>query len=146
MLAFVDSNILVYRHDRDEHVKQARAQEVLEVLWRRRCGRVSVQVLHEFYVVSTRKLTKPLERERARAEVRQLETWRPVPLDAAVRERAWSIEDRGLLSWWDALIVAAAGEAGCGVLLTEDLKDGQRFDGVVVVNPFVRDLAAFDLG
>jgi predicted nucleic acid-binding protein len=105
-----------------------------------------VQVLSEFYVVSTRKLATPLAREIARAEVRQLETWGPVALSAPVRERARLLEDRYLLSWWDALIVAAAAQAGCGLLLTEDLHDGQDFDGVTVVNPFTHDLADLDLG
>ena len=146
MLAFVDSNVLIYRHDRDDKARQARAQELLELLWTRRCGRISVQVLSEFYVVTTRKLASPLDRGLARAELRQLETWGPVPLSAPLRERAWSIEDRYGLSWWDALIVSAAAQAGCGLLLTEDLQDGQVLDGVKVVNPFGRELATLDLG
>jgi predicted nucleic acid-binding protein len=145
VLAFVDSSVLVYRHDRDDPAKQARAQELLELLWTRRCGRLSVQVLSDFYVVSTRKLASPLARELARAEARQLEAWGPVALSAPVRERAWLLEERFHLSWWDALIVAAAAETGCGLLLTEDLQDGQVFDGVKVMNPFAHDLAELDL-
>ena len=146
MLAFVDSNVLVYRHVLDEPVKQARSQEILGLLWARRCGRLSVQVLNEFYVVSTRKLATPLSKDTARAEVRLFEAWRPVALSTPVRERAWLIEDRYNLSWWDALIVAAAAQANCGILLTEDLQDGQDFDGITVVNPFAHDPADLDLG
>lgn len=139
-LHFVDSNVLVYRHDRDEREKQAKAQEVMEVLWRGRTGRLSDQVLHEFYVISTKKLATPVHREVARREVRQLQTWRPVPATADLRERAWEIEDRFGLSWWDSLIVAAAQQAGCRYLLSEDLQDGQHVTGLLIVNPFAHDL------
>ena len=145
-LHFVDANVLIYRHDRDSPAKQARASVVLEALWRGRSGRVSVQVLHEFYVVATRKLAVPVSREVARREVRQLHAWAPVALDASVREAAWAVEDRFRLSWWDALIVAAAQVAGCHRLLTEDLQDGQDFDGLVVMNPFTRPLTSLNLG
>lgn len=144
---FVDSNVLVYRHDRDDRTRQARAQELLAALWASRTGRVSDQVLHEFYVVATRKLATPITAKVARNEVRQLMAWAPVTTTLQLREAAWSIEDRFGLSWWDALIVAAACEARCSILLTEDLQDGMDFDGLRVVNPFARDdvLALLDV-
>lgn len=144
-LHFVDSNVLVYRHDADEPVKQAKAQQVLEAVWRRRCGRVSTQVLNEFYVVSTMKLAEPVAAEVSRAEIRQLETWGPVQVTAKIRERAWGIEDRFGFSWWDALIIAAAQHAGCRYVLTEDLQDEQDLDGLQVVNPFTHNLSDFGL-
>jgi predicted nucleic acid-binding protein len=143
---FVDSNILVYRHDRDEATKQRAAQQLLERLWKTRSGRVSDQVLHEFYVVATRKLAKPVPLATARAEVRQLETWRPIASSPALREAAFELEDRFSLSWWDALIVAAAMEAGCVTLLSEDLQDGLDVDGLLVRNPFAHADALADLG
>jgi predicted nucleic acid-binding protein len=133
---FVDSNVLVYRHDLDEPERQARAQALLTALWRGRTGRISAQVLHEFYVVATRKLATPVPKQVARAEVRQLSAWHPIATTLELREAAWSIEDRYSLSWWDALIVAAAREARCSLLFTEDLQAGMEFDGVRVVNPF----------
>jgi len=57
-------------------------------------------------------------------------------LDAVTLDHSWKIQDRYKLSFWDALIVAAARQALCGYLLTEDLQAGQDLDGVVVVNPF----------
>jgi predicted nucleic acid-binding protein len=75
-------------------------------------------------------------REQIVAEIRNLLAWRPVPIDAAVLENAWKIEERYLLSFWDSLIVSAAKTASCRYLLTEDLQEGQELDGVVVVNPF----------
>jgi predicted nucleic acid-binding protein len=58
--------------------------------------------------------------------------------DAALLERGWKIQDRFQLSYWDALIVAAAKAASCRYLLTEDLQAGQSLDGIEVVNPFLR--------
>ena len=60
----------------------------------------------------------------------------PIQIDLAVLRRAWAIEERFRLSWWDALIIAAAQTCECKVLLTEDLQDGQEFGAVQVVNPF----------
>ncbi len=144
-LHFVDSNVLVYRHDRDEPAKQSTAQRVLAALWRSQTGRVSTQVLNEFYAVVTRKLALPVAAPIARQEVRQLQAWRPVPVTDELYERAWAIEDRFGLSWWDALIVAAAEQARCRYLLTEDLQDGQELDGLAVVNPFAHPLEALGL-
>jgi predicted nucleic acid-binding protein len=144
-LHFVDTNLLVYRHDRDEPEKQAKAQRVMEALWRGRTGRVSTQVLGEFYVVVTRKLAVPVAVELARREVRQLHAWRPVPASPDLHERAWEVEDRFGFGWWDALIVAAARQARCDFLLTEDLQHGQDLGGVVVANPFASDLAELAL-
>jgi predicted nucleic acid-binding protein len=62
--------------------------------------------------------------------------WNPVALDAVTLDHSWKIQDRYKLSFWDALIVAAARQALCGYLLTEDLQSGQTLDGVLVVNPF----------
>jgi predicted nucleic acid-binding protein len=99
-------------------------------------GPSSVQVLDEYYVTVTHKLSPGLDRAIARADIRDLSTWRPAAVDHATVETAWGLEDRFSLSWWDSLIVASAIGLGCDRLLTEDLSDGQDFDGVVVVDPF----------
>jgi len=72
----------------------------------------------------------------ARADVRDLMSWNPTPVDAALLSRAWAVERRFGLQYWDALIVASAQRSGCRHLLTEDLQDGQELDGVLVMNPF----------
>lgn len=109
-------------------------------LWKSRLGRVSFQVLNEFYVNAVR--LKPAAGDEAHAEVRDLLAWNPVVTDASVIERGWKLQDRYQLSFWDSLIVAAAKAAACGFLLTEDLQDGQKLDGVEVVNPFLRGPAS----
>jgi predicted nucleic acid-binding protein len=115
---FVDTNVLVYRRDAGQGEKQARAEAWMERLWAGRNGRLSYQVLQEFYVTVTSKLSPGLDPESARNDVRSLLAWHPVTVDAGVVESAWVIQDRYGLSWSDALIVAAAQVADCRFLLS----------------------------
>jgi predicted nucleic acid-binding protein len=137
---FVDSNIFLYAVDDADPRKQRVARDWRAELWKSRLGRVSFQVLNEFYVNALR--LKPAASDQARAEVRDLLAWHPVVVDAAVIERGWKLQDRYRLSFWDSLIVAAAKTASCGFLLTEDLENGQKLDGMEVVNPFLREPAS----
>src|SRR5438132_98883 len=105
---FVDTNVLVYAKDTTEPEKQPRAEAWLRHLWDSMAGRVSVQVLNEYYAVTTRKLQPGLKPEEARADVRSLRAWRPVSLDTALLESAWKTEDRFGLSFWDAPVGGAA--------------------------------------
>jgi predicted nucleic acid-binding protein len=131
---FVDTNVVVYRFDSSEPEKQRRARLWLDRLWTARAGRISTQVLHESYATLTRKLSMP--RNEARQIVGSLQAWDPVVLDEGVLGRAWHLEDRWSLAWWDALIVAAAFASGASYLLSEDLQSGQDFEGVRVIDPF----------
>ena len=133
---FVDTNVLVYARDASEPAKQPAAGRWLRLLWATRSGRVSAQVLNEYYSVVTEKLRPGMGRDEARADVRNLMAWAPVPTDGPVVEGAWTVQDRYGLSWWDSLVVSAAQVAGCAWLLTEDLQHGQVLDGVTVVDPF----------
>ena len=133
-LVFVDSNVLVYWVDGSDPEKQQTASLWIEELWKSRAGRVSFQVLQEFFFAATKR--RPEVVEKIRAEVRHLLVWHPVSIDALLLERAWKIQDRYHFSFWDSLIVAAAKAASCRWLLTEDLQPGQTLDGVTVVNPF----------
>lgn len=136
-VTFVDTNILVYRYDSSEPAKQKLASAWLETLWRTRTGRTSRQVLHELYVTLTRKVSRPLDPSAARTVTRSLEAWGPVESSAVLLTAAWLLEDRYSLSFWDALIVAAAHEVNASVLLTEDLQDGMAIDSLTIVNPFI---------
>lgn len=133
---FVDTNVLVYQFDSRTPEKQARAQAWLDHLWDTHTGSVSFQVLQEFYAIVTRKLQPGLTPETARRIVRALWAWQPLAVDDRITTLAWADQDRFGLSWWDALIVAAARVAGCSYLLTEDLQHNQDLDGLRVVNPF----------
>jgi predicted nucleic acid-binding protein len=136
---FVDTNLLVYFRDASEPKKQAKAAAWLAALWRTKAGRISTQVLSEFYVTVTQRLNPGMKKAVARADVRNLAAWHPIPVDTSVIEGAWTIQDRHKLSWWDALIVAAAQKANCAYLLSEDFQDAQTFAGVRVVNPFAHE-------
>jgi predicted nucleic acid-binding protein len=133
---FVDTNVLVYQLDTREPEKQAKARAWIDRLWSTRGGRVSSQVLQELYVTLTHKLAPGLEREAAQKVVQALWAWQPVLIDERVFAIAWAVQERFGLSWWDALIVAAARMAECSHLLTEDLQHGQDFGDLRVVNPF----------
>jgi predicted nucleic acid-binding protein len=137
---FVDTNVLIYALDDADLKKQEAAREWRAELWKRRQGRISFQVLEEFYAKVTRKW--PDVRQDARSEVRDLLAWRPLTVDAVMLENAWKIQDRYQISFWDALIVAAAKSASCRYLLTEDFQVGQDLDGLLVVNPFRNDPAS----
>lgn len=136
---FVDTNVLVYARDASAIEKQPQASAWIDHLWAHRQGRLSLQVLNEYYVTTTLKLKPGLSRHEARQDIRDLLAWRPLALDAHVTAGAWTVEDRYGFSFWDALVVSAAQVAGCTVLLTEDLSHGQRLDGIEVVNPFLAD-------
>ena len=134
--AFVDSNVLIYSVDAGDAMKCAMANRWLARLWADGAGCITVQVVNEFYWNATRKIDTPISRARAQGEARRYLPWVKVPIDAALLATAWQHENRSQLAWWDALIVAAAQRANCSWLLTEDLEDGQRFDELVVVDPF----------
>jgi predicted nucleic acid-binding protein len=133
---FVDTNILLYSRDASEPGKQAMASARLDALWEGRTGRLSVQVLNEFFVNATRKLDPGLTPEEAWDDIEALSAWDPLPLDMAVLGRAFAAQRRYGLSWWDAMIVAAAEISGCSRILSEDLADGSSYFGIKVENPF----------
>lgn len=136
MTIFVDTNVLVYSRDASEPERQPQARAWLDHLWATGTGRTSTQVLNEFYVTVTRKLSPGMAAADARADVRDLSAWNPSVLDDDTIELAWRLEDDHQLSWWDALIVAAAIERGCDRLLSEDLQDGRRYESLLVIDPF----------
>lgn len=135
-LVFVDTNIFIYAKDDSDQEKRASAREWLEVLWREVRGRTSIQVLSEYYTALTQKTRFKVSRDDAWGDVCELLEWKPQELDVEVLVQARNLEGRFLVNWWDCLIIAAAQVQGCTLLLTEDMQDGQRFDGLIVRNPF----------
>jgi predicted nucleic acid-binding protein len=135
---FVDTNVLVYARDASEPDKQSRAADWMATLWERRAGRLSYQVLQEFYITVTGKLAPGLDKELARRDVRALGAWRPMAADLRFLERAWLLQDRFRIPWWDALIVAAAQLSACQYLLSEDLQEGLDFGNLRVISPFLQ--------
>jgi predicted nucleic acid-binding protein len=133
---FVDTNVLVYAHDRSEAQRQPVAQALLAQLWRNRAGALSTQVLQEFYVVATRRYDPPMSRREARQLVDAYSHWQLIQIDVALILAASQLEEHHTLSFWDALIVEAARRAGAKRLVTQDLQSGRRLAGVLIHNPF----------
>ena len=121
---FVDTNILVYAHDRSAGVKHQRAQSLLERLWNSGGGVLSTQVLQELCVNLRRKVSRPLPVDEVRQLIRDYASWEVVTHTADSILQALDIEARYKISFWDALIVQAAVSSGASILYSEDLADG----------------------
>lgn len=92
--------------------------------------------MQELYATLQQGSGPSLDPATARDIVANYLQWEPARIDAGILRRAWEVEERFRLSWWDALIVAAAQASECLILLTGDLQHGQDLDGVRVVDPF----------
>ena len=133
---FVDTNILVYAHDISAGIKHETARDLIIELWSSRQGCISLQVLQEFYVTIVQRVVKPIAPETASRIIADLGQW-PLHLpDVKDVLEAIEIQQRYKLSFWDSLIICSAKKLGCDVIWTEDLNNGQRYEGVVVLNPF----------
>jgi predicted nucleic acid-binding protein len=137
---FVDTNVLVYAHDADAGEKYSLAKELVAHLWEARTGILSTQVLQEFIVAVTRKVPSPVSIAQARRAVRNYFAWQLVVNDSKIILQATEIQEAHHLSFWDALIVSAAFAGNAAVIATEDLNHGQRIEGILIRNPFVKDL------
>ena len=134
---FLDTNILVYAHDTSAGAKRHSALTLLGALVAERRAAISIQVLQELFVTLTGpKLPTPLgvpEATRIIADLSVLTTHAPTAADVLM---AVDIHQRHSVSFWDAMVIRSAARLGCTVLWSEDLADGQDYDGVIVHNPF----------
>jgi predicted nucleic acid-binding protein len=131
---FVDTNVLLYAVDPAGGGKRELAQQWADALWTSGAGRISWQVLNEFYANAVRKLRVPVQGVRTTVET--LAQWQPIGFGLGVVQRAWYWADKAGVPYWDSLIVASAETAGCAYLLSEDFQTGRKFGDVTVVNPF----------
>jgi predicted nucleic acid-binding protein len=145
---FVDANVFVYVRDPRAAEKQRRAIAWRDHLWQSQLGRTSVQVLSETY--STLKRLGGAGPDELWDSVARYFAWSPHPVNEVLMRRAREIEQRHRISWWDAMVVAAAQLQGCSVLLTEDLQDGGVYGSVTVRSPFTLEVrepvAGYDAG
>lgn len=134
---FIDTNVLVYLFDSRTPAKRRRAAELLdEIAARDSAPVISTQVLQEAYVALTRKLGEPAEETRAVLQSLEGGAFDVQPVDVPMIWQAAALSASARVSFWDALVVEAAREAGCSVVYSEDMQDGRDFDGVRIVNPF----------
>ena len=133
---FVDTNVLVYAHDTSAGAKHQRAKALIQDLWERQAGCLSVQVLQELYVTLTGKVAQPPPEETALQIIRDLSFWRIHAPNAEDVLGAIALRRRYAISFWDAMILWSAAQLGCSVIWSEDLNPGQSYADVQVVNPF----------
>jgi len=129
--AFLDTNVLIYAYSATEPRKRDLARKLKD---ESPCS-VSTQVIHEFIAVAWRKVGIPLDDVRAIVQ-KLYETIPIVDTGKTVILRALSLAMKTGYSYWDCLILAAALEAGCPILYSEDMQDGQVIEGLRIVNPF----------
>lgn len=135
-LQFLDTNVLVYAFDSSAGAKGLKARQLVSTLSETREACTSVQVLQEFFVTITRKVSRPLPGAEARGLVDRLSNWALHSTDRADLLNAIEMSVRFRLSLWDALILQAALRLRCRTLWTEDFQDGQTFEFLTVRNPF----------
>ena len=140
--AFVDTNVLVYAFDSADPTRHRSATQLLSRLMDEDRLRLSTQVLQEFYVTMTRKARPLWSPDRALAKLDDFAAWPVIISDLSLIREAVLLSRDAVLSFWDALVVAAAVRSGADILYTEDLNDGQILRGVRVVNPFTAGASA----
>jgi predicted nucleic acid-binding protein len=134
---FVDTNILMYAHDRCAGMKHERACRVIERLWISGQGVLSTQVLQELCVNLRRRIARPLPVEEVRRLLQDYLSWEMVVNTPASVLQALEIEVRYKTSFWDALILQAAESSGAAVLYSEDLAAEQKYGPIQVINPLL---------
>ncbi len=134
---FVDTNILIYAHDRSTGIKHVRARALIEGLWTTGQGVLSTQVLQELCVNLRRKTARPPSFDEIRRLIHDYLSWEIVVTSPPAVVQALEIEARYKTSFWDALILQAAEQSGASVLYSEDLASGQKYGTIRVVNPLL---------
>lgn len=134
---FLDTNILVYAHDRSAGTKHQRARALVEQLWVSGKGVLSTQVLQELCINLRRQMAVPFSFDETREVMKDYLRWRIVVNTGESVLQALEIEARYKISFWDALILQAAESSGAAVLYSEDLSAGQHYGSIQVVNPLL---------
>jgi predicted nucleic acid-binding protein len=132
--SFFDTNVLIYADDKAAPAKQRRALELVAEHRRARTGVVSLQVLQEYFVTVTKKLR--VDAAIARRKVELLAEFDVAAPELADILAAIDLHRLHSFSFWDALVVRTAKQAGCTVLLTEDMQGMRDINGLRIMNPF----------
>lgn len=135
---FLDTNIFVYAIDTSSKEKKKRehARNLVKHHIINESGVISIQVLQEFFQVSTHKIKKPLSVEEALEFLQYISILQIVRPDYNMVTAAIHLHKNNSVSFWDAMILQSAKSAACNFVLSEDLQDGFRLDEMVIKNPF----------
>jgi predicted nucleic acid-binding protein len=144
-LVFVDSGVLLATFDARDAALQAAARTWVAWCWKQRAGRISTQVLNEFYNGALKMFGQTAKHADAvgtsvtpaqvRTHVRRLRAWQPPHLDRYAVDGAWDVQDRYSLGYWDALIISSAVQQGCNYLLSLELPTTLEADGLQIIQP-----------
>lgn len=135
---FLDTNIIVYSFDVSAPQKQKTAKKLIKDGLIQNQGVISYQVVQEFINVSTRKFETPLSIKDCRLYVDSvLDPMWEVYSSKDLIHSAFDITERWQYSFYDSLIIAAAVEASCNILFSEDLQHEQKIYSLQILNPFV---------
>lgn len=134
---FLDSNIFIYLFDETDEHKRGTAERLVDSALQTSSASISFQVVQETLSVVTRKIATPMTAGGAKSFMEEVlvPLWRVSP-SSALYHRALDVQDRYRYGFYDSLVIAAALDAGCTRLYTEDLQDGQRIEGLKIENPF----------
>ena len=135
--SFVDTNVLVYAHDKATGAKHDRARELVEQIWLSGNGAISTQVLQEFCVAVRRKPPHSPSLEDIDRVAREYLAWDVVVNTPVSVLEALALGKRFKVSFWDALILVAAGHSRAATLYSEDFSHGQTYGEITVINPFL---------
>ncbi|NOY65450.1 MAG: PIN domain-containing protein [Nitrospirae bacterium] len=134
---FLDTNIIVYAYDKSAGEKHRIAADIMIELWKRGNGVVSPQVLQEFFVITTRKISKPLKVSVVKEIIKDLLVWDVIVNDSETILSAIDIHLKYKYSFWDSMIISAALQGGASRLYSEDFSNGQTIKGMTIKNPFL---------
>jgi predicted nucleic acid-binding protein len=135
---FLDSNVFLYSFDSENPAKREVAYRLMDSAIHARDASISFQVIQEVLNGISRRVRPRMETEDVRGFLdRFLEPLWDVMPSRRLYDQAFSLHSRYQFPFYDALIVAAALEAGCERLLTEDFQHGQTVDSLRIENPFL---------
>lgn len=133
---FVDTSVLVGADNAADPQRRQQVRDWLAHLWQARAGRLSTQVLNDYYVCVTQRIQPALPQGDARAKLRRYQQWQPWVIDHQTVESAWGLEHRLQIDYYQALMLASAMHSGCAAVLS-DVLPLERYDALEVINPFV---------
>ena len=132
--AFIDTNIIIYAHDKKEPIKRKIASSILNTLWESDVKPIiSIQVLQELYV----NLSRFLAHKETNEILNIYKYWEIIDNSFPIFERAVSLSQKYKLSFWDSSILSSAIAGGAGIIYTEDLNHGQKIEDITILNPFL---------
>jgi predicted nucleic acid-binding protein len=136
---FLDTNIFIYAIDTSpsQSFKRDRARNLIREHIEMESGVISIQVLQEFFVGSTSKISSPLSAEDALEFIQYISAFDMVIPSVEMVITAIGLHQKHRFSFWDAMIIQSAMVTDCNLLLSEDLQHGFQLGSLTIKNPFV---------